>query len=175
MGWGLAGFSAGLLLDSFGQLGLPTWYLPFTSVPADTQSDRQPIVFGSDAGLVLNYIKPEKTVAFDFMIAQLKAAMEQSRVSTLCDQAARWKILRSSDSGPDGTAVYVFTVDPGPRNIDYRVSTVVAEAIHRNPAEFYQKLLNLYASRQTVIQMIGVWAPRRLTTDRALVGAKQLP
>lgn len=167
VGWGLAGFSAGLLLVSLGHAGMPRRSAPSTlQRSTESQSDIQPIVLGSDAGLVLNYIKPEKTVAFDFMIGQLKAAMEQSHRSTLCDQAARWKVVRTSEPGPDGTAVYVFAVDPGLRNVDYRVSTVVAEAIHRNPDEFYQRLLDLYASRQTVIQIAGVWTAGGAAADR---------
>jgi hypothetical protein len=170
MGWGLAGFGAGLLLVSFGHVRLPPRYLPFTlERSVGNPSDVQPIVFGSNGGLVVNYIKPDKTVAFDFMIDQLRLAMEESRQSTLCEQAARWKVLRTSEAGPDGTAVYVFAVDPGLRNIDYRLSTLVAEAIPRNPDEFYRRLLDLYASRQNVIDVAAVWTGRAADLDRVLV------
>ena len=166
MGWGLAGFSAGLLLVSFGHVQVPPRYLPFTLEGSIANpSDVQPIVFGSNRGLVVNYIKADKTVAFDFMIGQLKLAMEESRQSTLCAQAARWKVVRTSESGPDGTAVYVFAVDPALRNVDYRLSTLVAEAIHRNPDEFYRRLLDLYASRQNVIDVAAVRADRAAEVD----------
>ena len=170
MGWGLAGFGAGLLLVSLGHAQVPPRYLrlPLERSIANP-SDVQPIVFGSTGGLVVNYIKPDKTVAFDFMIDQLRLAMEESRQSTLCDQAARWKVLRTSEAGPDGTAVYVFAVDPGLRNVDYRLSTLVAEAIHRNPDEFYRRLLDLYASRQNVIDVAAVWTGRATDLDRVLV------
>jgi hypothetical protein len=170
VGWGLAGFGAGLLLVSFGHVRLPPRYLPFTlGQSAGNQSDVQPIVFGSNGGLVVNYIKADKTLAFDFMIGQLKLAMEKSRQSTLCEQAARWKVVRTGESGPDGTAVYVFAIDPGLPNVDYRLSTVVAEAIRRNPDEFYRRLLDLYASRQNVIDVAAVWTDRAADLDRVLV------
>jgi hypothetical protein len=170
MGWGLAGFGAGLLLVSFGHLQVPLRYLPLTLAQSVANpSDVQPIVFGSNGGLVVNYIKPDKTVAFDFMIDQLRLAMEESHQSALCEQAARWKVLRTGEAGPDGTAVYVFAVDPGLRNVDYRLSTLVAEAIHRNPDEFYRRLLDLYASRQNVIDVAAVWTGRAADLDRVLV------
>jgi hypothetical protein len=162
VGWLLAGFGAGLLLVGFGHVQVPPRYLPFTleRSAAGNQSDIQPIVFGCDGGLVVNYIKPDKTAAFDFMIGQLKVAMEESRQSTLSEQAARWKVVRTRESGPDGAAVYVFAVDPGLSNVDYRLSTVVAEAIHRNPDEFYRRLLDMYASRQNVIDVAALWPDR---------------
>ena len=169
MGWGLAGFAAGLLLVSFGDFQVPPRHLPFTfHRSVANPSDVQPIVFGSNGGLVVNYIKPDKTVVFDFMIDQLRLAMEESRQSTLCEQAARWKVLRTSEAGPDGTAVYVFAVDPGPRNVDYRLSTLVTEVIHRNPDEFYRRLLDLYASRQNVIDVAAVSTGRAAELDRVL-------
>jgi hypothetical protein len=170
VGWGLAGFGAGLLLVSFAHVQVAPRYLPLTlGGSVANPSDVQPIVFGSNGGLVVNYIKPDKTVAFDFMIDQLRLAMEESRQSTLCQQAARWKVLRTNEAGPDGTAVYVFAVDPGLRNADYRLSTLVAEAIHRNPDEFYRRLLDLYASRQNVIDVAAVWSGRAANLDRVLV------
>ena len=159
VGWGLAGFGAGLLLVSVGHVRLPSRYLAGL-VRSTSDDSEMPIVLGANGGLVVNYIKPDKTVVFDFMIGQLKAAMAESRQSTLCEQAARWKVLRTSESGPDGTAVYVFAFDPGPQNVDYRLSTVVAEAIPRNPDEFYRRLLDLYASRQNVIEAAAVWPGR---------------
>jgi hypothetical protein len=171
VGWVLAGFGAGLLLVDVGHVQVPPRYLPFTleQSAAGNQSDMHPFVFGSDGGLVVNYIKPDKTVAFDFMIGQLKVAMEESRESTLSEQAARWKVVRTGESGPDGAAVYVFAVDPGLSNVDYRLSTVVAEAIHRNPDEFYRRLLDLYASRQNVIDVAALWPDRAPDSDRGLV------
>lgn len=169
VGWGLAGFGAGLLLVSVGRVEAPSRYLPFTlERSAGSPSGMQSIVFGSNEGLVVNYIKPDKTVAFDFMIGQLKIAMEESRQPTLCEQAARWRVVRTNESGPDGTAVYVFAVEPGERNVDYRLWPVVAEAIHRNPDEFYRRLLELYASRQNVIDVAAVWPSQAANRDRVL-------
>lgn len=168
-GWGLAGVGAGLLLVSVGHLQLPPRYLPSSlQAAAAAESDIQPIVLGSNDGLVVNYIKPEKTVAFDFMIDQLRVAMEESRRSTLCEQAAKWKVVRTDQSGPDGTAVYVFVVDPGLRNVDYRLSTVVGEAIQKNPDEFYRRLLDLYASRQNLINVAAIRSAGVADGDRVV-------
>jgi hypothetical protein len=133
-----------------------------------------PIVFGSDVGLVLNYIKPDKAVTFDVMIGQLKAAMEETHRLTLCDQAARWKVVRSGESGPDGTAVYAFVIEPGLPHADYRISTLVTESIHRNPNEFYQRLVDLYASRQNVVNVASVWPLRMPDVTRNGVASNHL-
>lgn len=169
-GWALAGVGAGLLLVTFGQVSIPLsdWRTALHRLHG-TRPDIQPIVFGSKAGVVVNYIKPDKTVSVDFMIGQLKAAMEHSRQPPLAEQAAGWKVMRTSEWGPDGTAVYVFAVDPKLRNVDYRIAAVVAEAIQRNPDDFYRRLLNLYAASQNVIDVPAVWPAPASDLDRVRV------
>jgi hypothetical protein len=169
-GWALAGVGAGLLLVTFGQVSIPPsdWRTALHRLHG-TRPDIHPIVFGSTAGVVVNYIKPDKTVSFDFMIGQLKAAMERSQQPPLAEQAAGWKVVRTRERGPDGTAVYVFAVDPKLRNVDYRVSAVVAEAIQRNPDDFYRRLLNLYAASQNVIDVPALWPAPASDLDRVRV------
>jgi hypothetical protein len=53
---------------------------PSTSQNQPVQQSAVPAthVFGSDAGLVLNFIKPDKTADFDAVIAKLKEALQKS-------------------------------------------------------------------------------------------------
>lgn len=73
IGAALAGFAIGLLLTVVVQTETTAEAFPLqaeqhrqTATPSTTR------VFGSDAGLVLNFIKPDKTADFEAVILKLK-------------------------------------------------------------------------------------------------------
>jgi pyruvate/2-oxoglutarate dehydrogenase complex dihydrolipoamide acyltransferase (E2) component len=69
-------------------------------------------VFASDAGMVLNFIKPDKTADFEAVIAKLKEALQKSEKPERKQQAASWKVFKSPDPAAGGNALYVFIIDP---------------------------------------------------------------
>src|SRR5690348_1952028 len=56
-------------------------------------------VFASDAGMVLNFIKPEKTADFEAVIAKLRDALQRSDKPERKQQAASWKVFRANEPG----------------------------------------------------------------------------
>ena len=69
-------------------------------------------VFASDAGMVLNFIKPDKTADFEAVMGKLKEALQKSDKPERKQQAASWKVFKSAD--PAGANVlYVFVDRPG--------------------------------------------------------------
>lgn len=84
--------------------------------PAD-QSRKTPNVrvFGSDAGLVLNFVKPDKTADFEAIMARLKEALQRSGNSERKQQAANWKVFRAVEPGGNGSVLYVFRLIPPSR------------------------------------------------------------
>jgi len=47
-------------------------------------------VFASDAGIVLNFIKPDKTADFEMIVSKLKEALAKSDKPERKQQAASW-------------------------------------------------------------------------------------
>src|SRR5262249_54561616 len=84
-------------------------------------------VFASDAGMVLNFIKPDKTADFESVMGKLKEALQKSEKPERKQQAASWKVFKSPDPAAGGNALYVFVVDPAVKGADYTVSNLLAE------------------------------------------------
>ena len=85
-------------------------------------------MFASDAGIVLNFIKPDKTADFEAVVAKLREALQKSDKPERKQQAASWKVFRANEPGANGSVLYVFTIDPAVKGADYTVSMILAEA-----------------------------------------------
>ncbi len=111
-------------------------------------------VFASETGVMLNFIKPDKTTDFEAVVAKLKDALENSSNAQRKQQAASWKVYKSPDPGPAGSVLYVYIVDPVVKGADYSVTTILAEAF---PAEelatLYKRYTEAYASGQNVVNL----------------------
>ena len=109
-------------------------------------------VFGSDAGMVLNFIKPDKTADFEAVMAKLKEALQKSTKPERKQQAASWKVFKSPEPA-QGNVLYVFIVDPSVKDADYTVSTILAEAFPQDVQALYKQYAESYASGQNFVNL----------------------
>jgi hypothetical protein len=110
--------------------------------------------FAGDGGLVLNFIKPDKTADFEAVIVKLKEALNKSEKPGRKEQAKSWKVFKSPDPAAGGNALYVFVIDPAIKDADYTVSNILAEAFP--PAEvneLYKQYAGAYASGQNFVNL----------------------
>jgi hypothetical protein len=89
-------------------------------------------VFSADGGVILNFIKPDKTADFESTIAKLKEALAKSDKPERKKQAVGWKVFKAAEPGPNGSVIYVSIMDPAVGGADYSVSDILAEVF---PAE----------------------------------------
>ena len=110
-------------------------------------------VFASDAGMVLNFIKPDKTADFEAVMVKLKEALMKSDKPERKEQAKSWKVFKSPE--PAGMNVlYVFVIDPSVKDADYTVSNILAEVY--KPEELntiYKQYADSYAQGQNIINL----------------------
>src|SRR6267143_710917 len=107
-------------------VGLVVGALSATTVFAQAAPVSNARLFAADAGMVLNFIKPDKTADFEAVMARLKEALQKSEKPERKQQAAGWKVFKSAD--PAGANVlYVFIIDPSVKGADYQVSNIIAE------------------------------------------------
>jgi hypothetical protein len=109
-------------------------------------------VFGNDAGMVLNFIKPDKTADFEAVMAKLKEALQKSTKPERKQQAASWKVFKSPEPA-QGNVLYVFIVDPSVKDADYTVSTILAEAFPQDVQTLYKQYAESYASGQNFVNL----------------------
>lgn len=110
-------------------------------------------VFGADAGLVLNFIKPDKAADFEAVMGKLKEALSTSTKPERRQQLEGWKIYRALEPGANGSVLYVFTIAPAVPNADYTVSTILAEAFPNDVQALYRQYAEAYASGQNIINL----------------------
>jgi hypothetical protein len=121
--------------------------------PQQAQAVSQTRQFPNDAGMVLNFIKPDKAADFEAVMAKLKEALQKSDKPERKQQAAGWKVFKSPD--PAGANVlYVFVIDPSVKGADYQVSNLIAEAFP--PAEandILKKYAEAYAQGMNIVNL----------------------
>src|SRR5258705_1544160 len=87
-----------------------------------------PFVFNGDGGVILNFVKADKTADFEMALGKLKEALAKSEKPERKQQAAGWKVFKAAEPGPNGAAIYVFIIDPVAKGADYSVGNIVVEA-----------------------------------------------
>ena len=109
-------------------------------------------LFPNDAGMVLNFIKPDKTAVFEAVMAKLKEALEKSDKPERKQQAAGWKVFKSADPAGANT-LYVFVIDPAVKGADYQVSNIIAEAFPTEANELLKKYAEAYAQGMNILNL----------------------
>jgi hypothetical protein len=138
---------------------------PAAAQSASTAQAAPGRTFASDAGLVLNFIKPDKTADFEEVMAKLREALAKSDKPERKQQAAGWKVFKAAEPGANGSVLYVFTIDPAVKGADYTVATILAEAFPSEVQALYKKYADSYASGQNVVKLNHVNVAAAATSD----------
>lgn len=111
-------------------------------------------VFTADGGMVLNFIKADKTADFETVIGKLKEALQKSDKPERKQQAASWKVFKSPDPAAGGNVLYVFMIDPAIKDADYTVSNILAESFTPDVVnELYKQYAGAYAQGQNFVNL----------------------
>jgi pyruvate/2-oxoglutarate dehydrogenase complex dihydrolipoamide acyltransferase (E2) component len=149
------GIAAGVVAASTVYAQTPATQTPAPQTPPAQQAAAAPAArtFGSDAGMVLNFIKPDKTADFEAIIAKLKEALQKSEKPERKQQAASWKVFKSPDPAAGGNVLYVFVIDPAVKGADYTVSTILAEGFPQEVQTLYTQYADAYAQGQNFVNL----------------------
>jgi len=112
-------------------------------------------LFPDDAGMILNFIKADKTADFEEVMGKLKEALQKSDKPERKQQAAGWRIFKAVEPAAGGNVLYIFVIDPSVKNADYTVSNLLVEGLG-NTAEtnaLFKKYADAYASGQNILNL----------------------
>ncbi len=150
--WATAGCLAGLLLMIIFDVQT------FAQTSSQQEATAAGRVFGSDAGMVLNFIKPDKTADFEAIVRKLKEALDRSDKPERRQQASSWKVFRAVEPAANGNVLYVFAIDPAVKGADYTVSTILAEAFPTDVQTLFKRYADSYATGQNFVNLTLVAA-----------------
>ena len=110
--------------------------------------------FPNDGGMILNFIKPDKTADFEMVMTKLKEALSKSDKPERKQQAMSWKVFKSPEAAAGGNVLYVFIIDPAVKGADYSVANIIAEAFPADQVnEIYKAYAGAYAQGQNIVNL----------------------
>jgi pyruvate/2-oxoglutarate dehydrogenase complex dihydrolipoamide acyltransferase (E2) component len=132
---------------------------PAPSQPAPSQPAAQPAqpagrVFGSDAGVIFNQVKPDKTADFESAMAKIKEALLKATDPVRKQQAASWKVFKAQEPGPNGNVFYLFVIDPAVKGADYSIGKILSEGLPAAEVQdIWKKYTDSLAAGQNVLNL----------------------
>ena len=147
LGWMALGLLAGTLSATITYAQQPPAQ-PAQQPPAQPPAGAapSPFVFPGDGGVILNFIKADKTADFEMVIGKLKEALAKSEKPERKEQAAGWKLFKATEPGPGGAAIYVFIMDPVAKGAEYSVGNILVEAFGAEGQTLYKTYSDSYAN-----------------------------
>ncbi|HOC17415.1 MAG TPA: hypothetical protein PKK95_04055 [Vicinamibacterales bacterium] len=137
---------AGLVLALVLAFGSPT----LTFAQEEQGAPQKPTVaFQNDAGLMILYVKADKTADFEELAARLKEGLTKIEAPEVKQQAESWKLFK----GPvgNGTAVYVMLADPVVKNVEYWFLSLLYKAFPADAQALYQKWTDAKAANPPAV------------------------
>jgi len=97
-----------------------------------------PFVFPGDGGVILNFVKADKTADFEMVLGKVKEALAKSEKPERKQQATGWKVFKASEPGPSGAVIYVFVMEPVVKGGDYSVGQILVEGFGAEGQTLYK-------------------------------------
>lgn len=108
---------------------------PAAGQPAAQQN---PFVFPGDGGVILNFVKGDKTADFEMILGKVKEALAKSEKPERKQQATGWKVFKATEPGPNGAVIYAFVLDPVVKGADYSVGSILVEGFGAEGQTLYK-------------------------------------
>jgi hypothetical protein len=119
---------------------------PPPAQPPPAAAAANPFVFPGDGGVILNFVKADKTADFEMVLGKLKEALAKSEKPERKEQAAGWSIFKATEPGPNGAAIYVFVMNPVAKGAEYSVGNILVEGFGAEGQTLYKTYSEAYAN-----------------------------
>jgi len=97
-----------------------------------------PFVFPGDGGVILNFVKADKTADFETVLGKVKEGLAKSEKAERKQQATGWKVFKATEPGPNAAVIYVFIMDPVVKGGDYSVGQILVEGFGAEGQTLYK-------------------------------------
>ena len=111
-----------------------------------SEPDKPVLTLQGDAALITVLIKPDKTADFELVLAKLKEALQKSEKPERKQQAASWRVYKSSQP-LQGNAAYIMRIEPVIKGQEYDISRLIAEVFPVEVQEIFPKYRDAFAGR----------------------------
>ena len=103
-----------------------------------------PYLFPGGAGLVLNFIKPDKATEWEGILDKLKEALKASEKPERKAQAASWKVYKASEQPVKDAVLYLWILDGAPTDQEYSMVKLMTELFPKEAVDLYKQYSDSY-------------------------------
>jgi len=111
-----------------------------------TDAAPKKLTFDGDVALWTVAIKPDKTQAFEQIMAKVSAALAGATDPVRQRQAAGWKVMKIEKPLPDGNIAYVHVISPVIHEADYTVMQILYDAFPVERQALYESYRDAFAA-----------------------------
>ncbi len=111
-------------------------------------------VFATESGLILSPIKATKVLDFETVVARIHEALAKSADPVRRQQAAGWKVYRTTEPGPADSVLFVFLMSPAVKGADYTIGKILMEAFPQEEVlEIFETYTGSFAGPQSLLSI----------------------
>ena len=114
-----------------------------------------PYMFPGGAGLVLNFIKPDKAAEWEGILDKVKEGLKASDKPERKTQALSWKVYKASEQ-PKDAVLYLWLIDGAPTDQEYSMVKLMTELFPKEAADLYKQYSDSYVPPLQQIFHLGL-------------------
>jgi hypothetical protein len=119
-------------------------------------------MFTAKAGLIFNAVRADRVVDFEMVMGYLQAALAKSTDAGVRAQAQGWRMFKAAEPGPNGTALYVFVIDPAVPGAEYGLGRILSDAYPDQIQEIWKLYTGALAGGGSLLNLVPVQPPATL-------------
>jgi hypothetical protein len=129
-------------------LGLMTALLAAAAVYAQQPAApaKSPLAYSGDAGMIIHYVKADKTGDFEMVMGKVKEALHKSDNADRKKQAASWKLFKTEEPGPSGAVIYMSIMEPVVKDVEYSVVKILTEGFPNDVRALYDSYTQAFVN-----------------------------
>ena len=108
--------------------------------------DKPTLVFQNDAGLIIFYVKPDKTADFEDLMTKLKDGLAKMEAPEAKQMVAGMKLFKTPVAAGATVASYVLFADPIVKNTEYWLLSLLYKAYPTEAQALYAKWQDVKAA-----------------------------
>ena len=109
--------------------------------------DKPTLVFQNDAGLIIFYVKPDKTADFEDLMNKLKEGLGKMDAPEAKQQAGSMKLFKNPVAANATVAVYVLFADPAVKSVEYWFLPILYKAYPAEAQALFAKWQDVKAAQ----------------------------
>src|SRR3984893_5900839 len=119
----------------------PAVYAQQPAAPA-----KSPLAYSGDAGMIIHYVKADKTHDFEMVMGKVKEALNKSDNPDRKKQAASWKLFKTEEPGPSGAVIYMSIMEPDAKKVEYSVVKILTEGFPNDVRALYENYTQAFVN-----------------------------